>query len=54
MLIVHFFDVRFQGAEVLNDISDAKKLLPLKHFKKNLKLTFLRTAKIVIFDTIIF
>ena len=34
------FNIRFQGAKVWNDISDDLKLLPLKHFKKNLKLTF--------------
>ena len=32
------FNVRFQGAKVWNDISDDLKLLPLKMFKKNLKL----------------
>ena len=34
------FNIRFQGAKVWNDISDDLKLLPLKRFKKNLKLTF--------------
>ena len=29
---------KFQGAKVWNDISDDLKLLPLKMFKKNLKL----------------
>ena len=32
------FNIRFQGAKVWNDISDDLKLLPLKMFKKNLKL----------------
>ena len=32
------FNIRFQGAKVWNDISDDLKLLPLKTFKKNLKL----------------
>ena len=32
------FNIRFQGAKVWNDISDGLKLLPLKTFKKNLKL----------------
>ena len=36
------FNVRFQGAKVWNYISDDIKLLPLKHFKKNLKLTFFK------------
>ena len=34
------FNIRFQGAKVSNDISDDLKLLPLKMFKKNLKLIF--------------
>ena len=32
------FNIRFQGSKVWNDISDHIKLLPLKSFKKNLKL----------------
>ena len=32
------FNIRFQGAKVWNDISDDLTLLPLKHFKENLKL----------------
>ena len=32
------FNIRFQGSKVWNDISDDIKLLPLKRFKKNLKL----------------
>ena len=35
------FNIRFQGARVWNDISDDIKLLPLKIFKKNLKLILL-------------
>ena len=35
------FNIRFQGAKVWNDISDDIKLLPLKIFKKNLKLILL-------------
>ena len=35
------FNIRFQGAKVWNDISDDIKLLPLKIFKKNLKLFLL-------------
>ena len=35
------FNIRFQGANVWNDISDDKKLHPLKIFKKNLKLILL-------------
>ena len=35
------FNIRFQGAKVSNDISDDIKLLPLKIFKKNLKLILL-------------
>ena len=32
------FNIRFQGAKVWNDIIDDIKLLPLKSFKRNLKL----------------
>lgn len=35
------FNIRFQGAKVWNDISEDIKLLPLKRFKKNLKLILL-------------
>ena len=35
------FNIRFQSAKVWNDISDDIKLLPLKIFKKNLKLILL-------------
>ena len=31
-------NIRFQGSKVWNDVSDHIKLLPLKSFKKNLKL----------------
>ena len=31
------FNIRFQGAKAWNDVSDDLKLLPLKHFKENLK-----------------
>ena len=32
-----FFNIRYQGAKIRNDISDNIKLLSLKQFKKNLK-----------------
>ena len=35
------FNIRFQGSKVWNAISDDIKLLPLKGFKKNLKLILL-------------
>ena len=39
--IMELFNIRFRGAKVWNDISDDIKLLPLKTFKKNLKLILL-------------
>ena len=46
MVFYGIFNIRFQGAKVWNDINDDLKLLPLKHFKKNLKAIFsLKTIK---------
>jgi len=32
------FNIRYQGAKIWNDNSDDIKLLPLKHFKKKIKI----------------
>ena len=55
------FNIRFQGAKVWNDISNDIKLLPLKIFKKNLKLLkfFLKntnnySSSLTLFFTLIF